>query len=82
MPIRIDTSSIEIGSSARITVGSTASARAIATRWRCPPESWWGYFCAISSGGTRPTRCSSSRTRPSTALRGQIPWICSGRAMW
>ena len=40
MPIRIDTSSIEMGSSARITLGSTASARAIATRWRCPPESW------------------------------------------
>ena len=57
MPMRIDTSSIEIGSSPRITLGSTASARAIATRWRCPPESWWGYFCAISPGGTSPTRC-------------------------
>ena len=80
--MRIETSSIEIGSSARITLGSTASARAIATRWRCPPESWCGYFCAISSGGTRPTRASSSRTRPSTAPRGQMRWICSGRAMW
>ncbi len=32
--MRIETSSIEIGSSAITTVGSTASARAIATRWR------------------------------------------------
>ena len=53
--MRIDTSSIEIGSSHRITLGSTARARAIATRWRCPPESWCGYFCAISAGGISPT---------------------------
>ena len=37
--MRIETSSIEMGSSHRITLGSTASARAIATRWRWPPES-------------------------------------------
>ena len=46
--MRIETSSIEVGSSARITRGSTASARAIATRWRWPPESSCGYFGAIA----------------------------------
>ena len=45
-----------VGSSARMTLGSTASTRAIATRCRCPPESSCGYFAAISCGGTRPTR--------------------------
>ena len=54
--MRIDTSSMLVGSSARSTVGSTASARAIATRWRWPPESSCGYFAAMCSGGTRPTR--------------------------
>ncbi|MNI72633.1 hypothetical protein D3C73_1285870 [compost metagenome] len=33
-PIRTETSSMEVGSSARMTCGSTARARAIATRWR------------------------------------------------
>ena len=53
--MRIETSSIEVGSSARTTFGSTASARAIATRWRWPPESSCGYLAAICSAGTRPT---------------------------
>jgi hypothetical protein len=35
-------SSEPVGSSARITSGSLASARATATRWRCPPESCSG----------------------------------------
>ncbi|SKT92200.1 Protein of uncharacterised function (DUF1602) [Mycobacteroides abscessus subsp. abscessus] len=34
-----DTSSAEVGSSAINSVGSSASARAMPTRWRCPPES-------------------------------------------
>ncbi len=38
MPRRTDTSSIEVGSSASSTSGCTESARAMATRWRCPPE--------------------------------------------
>ena len=28
-----------------------------------------------------PRAASNSRTRPSSAPRGQMPWICSGRAM-
>jgi hypothetical protein len=34
IPMRIETSSIDVGSSAITTVGCTARARAIATRWR------------------------------------------------
>ncbi len=37
------TSSALVGSSRTSTRGSTESARAIATRWRWPPESWCGY---------------------------------------
>jgi len=36
------TSSAVVGSSAIRSPGSSASAMAIITRWRCPPESWWG----------------------------------------
>jgi hypothetical protein len=38
----IDTSSAVVGSSATISLGSAASARAITTRWRMPPENWCG----------------------------------------
>lgn len=39
MSLRMETSSIEVGSSATSTLGATASARAIFTRCRWPPES-------------------------------------------
>ena len=38
----IDTSSAVVGSSATISCGSAARARAITTRWRMPPENWCG----------------------------------------
>ena len=38
----IVTSSAVVGSSAISTAGSHASAIAIITRWRMPPENWWG----------------------------------------
>ena len=31
-----------VGSSAMISSGSPASASAMTTRWRIPPENWWG----------------------------------------
>jgi len=37
------TSSAVVASSAISTFGSEASAMAIITRWRIPPESWCGY---------------------------------------
>ena len=38
----IETSSAVVGSSATISFGSAASASAITTRWRMPPENWCG----------------------------------------
>ena len=43
----ISGSSAEVGSSKSITLGSMASARAIATRCCWPPESWAGYFVGL-----------------------------------
>ncbi len=55
-PSRIDTSSIDTGSSASSTSGSAPSARAIATRWRCPPDSSCGNLSRYRSGGVSWTR--------------------------
>src|SRR3990172_1479024 len=57
---RVSASSALKGSSRRRTEGSRARARAMATRWRMPPESWWGRAPANSA---RPTSASSSRAR-------------------
>src|SRR6185437_5696693 len=57
----IDTSSEATASSSRSTRGSAASARAIATRWRWPPESAPG--TALSWRSSRPTWSPSSATR-------------------
>ena len=79
IPMRIETSSIEIGSSAITTLGFAASARAIATRWRCPPDSSCGYLSAIARAGTRPTRLEQRRPRfastsaPATTVDPQRP---------
>src|SRR5919106_3812256 len=55
MSWRVWASRAEKGSSINSTAGSTASARAMPTRWRMPPESWCGYFCS------KPHRPVSSR---------------------
>ena len=44
------TSSAVVGSSAISSLGRQARAMAIMTRWRMPPESWWGYCLATVSG--------------------------------
>ena len=38
----IETSSAVVGSSATMSLGSAASAKAMTTRWRMPPENWCG----------------------------------------
>ena len=53
----ISGSSAEVGSSKSITLGSMASARAMATRCCWPPESWAGY---LSAWWAIPTRSRSS----------------------
>ena len=65
-----DTSSADTGSSATSSSGSRASARAIDTRCRWPPENCRG--CASSDRGPRPTRSTSSRQRSSTRFRGTM----------
>ena len=57
----IDTSSADTGSSAISSFGSSASARAMAMRWRCPPENSCGYLAA--SALDRPTVASNSATK-------------------
>jgi ABC-type glutathione transport system ATPase component len=63
----------EVGSSQITSSGRITSARAIATRWRCPPESWPGN--AVSSRGASDTSAHH--------LRDAIPLPCttSGIAM-
>ena len=60
-------SSADVTSSKSITCGCIISARAIATRCCCPPESWCGCWTAFSSS---PTTLSSSWARPSARARG------------
>ena len=50
----IETSSAVVGSSATISLGSPASARAITTRCRMPPENWCGYWSRRSSAAGMP----------------------------
>ena len=57
------TSSAVVGSSAISRSGSLASAMAIMTRWRWPPESWCGKAPRRFSGSRMPTLRSSSSTR-------------------
>ena len=54
---RTETSSADTASSSTIRSGLVASARAIATRWRWPPEISW--MARPASAGSRPTRSSS-----------------------
>ena len=44
----VSSSKSPVGSSAKIKIGLLISARAIATRRCCPPESSWGYFLSTS----------------------------------
>ncbi len=69
----IDTSSAVVGSSATISSGWAASASAITTRWRMPPENWCGYCSSRCSAAGMPVSCSSftARARASSALTGR-----------
>ena len=61
--VRIETSSIETGSSATTIWGSMTSAPAMTTRCRWPPDSSCGKRAANSSAGSSPTASSAARTR-------------------
>ena len=75
-------SSAPVGSSASRSRGSFASARAIATRWRSPPESVGGYADTRSErptssrrspGALHPRRGGRGRARTSAAGRSRPP---------
>src|SRR6476619_3254920 len=69
----METSSADTGSSATTNWGSTASARAMPIRCRCPPENSWGKRCACS--GARPTSDKSSAIRFPRAAPGWRPCV-------
>src|SRR5699024_6566418 len=73
---RTETSRALVGSSATMISGSRARARAIATRWRCPPESWRGSTPIADCGS--PTRCRRSFTRARRSRSVPMPWTRSG----
>ena len=56
-----ETSSADTGSSATMRAGRVTSARAMAMRWRWPPENSCGYLPV--SDALRPTASSASTTR-------------------
>ena len=57
------TSRAVVGSSAISTLGLQASAIAIITRCRIPPENWWGKSPSRFAAAGIPTRSSSSAAR-------------------
>ena len=52
-----------VGSSASTTGGAPATARAIATRCRSPPDSWAGRAAALCASPTRSSAAAASRRR-------------------
>ena len=73
----ISTSSEDTASSQITRAGSRAIARAMATRWHCPPDSSWGRRLP-NTDGSRPTRSSSSRTRRRRRSAPFTPYPSSG----
>ena len=65
----IVTSSAVVGSSAISSLGSQASAMAIITRCRMPPENWCGYSLIRSLARGMPTRSSTSAARSMACSR-------------
>ena len=69
MPACTVTSSAVVGSSAIRSSGSAASAIAIATRWRMPPENWCGNARSARSGSGSRTSARSPAARFLAAAR-------------
>ncbi len=76
-PAWIVTSRAVVGSSATSTFGPQATAMAIITRWRMPPDSWWGYSSTRRSGAGMRTRRSSSTARAWAAFFDRPSCFCS-----
>ena len=69
------TSSAVVGSSAMMTLGLQASAMAIITRWRMPPENSCGYCLNRRSGSVMPTLVSSSMARALRLRRRHVEML-------
>ena len=76
------TSSAVVGSSAISSSGSQASASAIITRWRMPPESWCGYSPARRSGSGIWTTRSISTARAIASARPTCRCTLTVSAIW
>ena len=72
------TSSAVVGSSAISSFGRQASAMAIMTRCRIPPDSWCGYCLATTSGFGILTSESSSTAFAAACFLVMPWWIISG----
>ena len=82
-------SSADVTSSKSITCGSIISARAIATRCCCPPESWCGYCLGLllepdgveqlDARAARPRRATGCLIRRAASVRLSITFRCGKR---
>src|SRR5213593_4819926 len=80
-PARIETSSMDTGSSATMNSGWRTIARAIATRCRCPPLSSCGYRYMKSDAGASSACSSAFAIRSSRSSRESVmPCTVSGSA--
>ena len=70
-----ETSSAVVGSSATISWGSAARASAITTRWRMPPENWWGKWSMRCSGAGMPVSPNKRMARWRASLRESGKWV-------
>jgi hypothetical protein len=68
------TSSAVVGSSARSSLGPQARAMAITTRWRMPPESWWGYSRTRLAGSGMPTEVSRATASSLASALSMSMW--------
>ncbi len=71
------TSSAVVGSSAKRIVGPQASAIAIVTRWRMPPDSWCGYSSSRRVGSGMPTDVSKDTAVCLASLFDMCRWYLS-----
>ncbi|OLT04667.1 hypothetical protein BJF90_21735 [Pseudonocardia sp. CNS-004] len=76
------TSSALVASSATSSRGRPASAMAIITRCRIPPESWWGYSWKRRSGAGSRTSVSSSIARAFAAPRSTCACARTASVIW
>ena len=76
------TSSAVVGSSAISSAGAQASAMAIITRWRMPPESLWGYSSTRSRGEGMRTRSSMSMAVARAAPADRPRWRIRASPIW